>query len=111
MTSNGGPPAQARKVGHQCGPVGPAAGPALVGQPVPRRRAHHPAEEALDLLARVLGHGPSSAAAALARPRPAGTPTTAWAARTRPTASHSAGSARAAPITTSPPKLCPTHTR
>ena len=35
MTSNGGSPAQAEQVGHQCRPVGPAAGPALLGEPLP----------------------------------------------------------------------------
>ena len=99
-----------RRSATSAGPSARRVRPPLVGQARPGLRAHHPAEEPLDLVSRVLGQRRPIPGAGPSRPRVRRNPSHGIGGSKAPMASKARGSASAAPITTSPPRLCPIAT-
>ena len=97
----------AAQVGDERRPVGPPAGPRVIGQPGPGVLADHAAEEALGLVSGIVGHrwppGPARPVAPETQPGHGRLEGPDGRRRLRATAS-------AAPSTTSPPRLWPTAT-
>ncbi len=108
VTSKGGPSTRMpRRSATKAGPSARRSARPPLGQAVPGPFAHHPLEEALRFLARVVGQ-----AAGHGFPVPAcrRKPSHGMGGSKAPMASKAPGEASAAPITTLPPRLCPTAT-